>query len=229
MVFVSEGNQSRMATLVDLRGVHHVVIPNGVDVHVIARRSPSPAVRRARVGDRPRHRGLRAMTASRLTRQKGLDVLIDAVRLVRRGTVECIDIFGEGSARPELEAWARSAGVDAVVRFRPWSFDVVGEMADHDVFVLPSRHEGLPFVLLESMAAGIPAIATDTPGAVEALDGGRAGTLVPRAEPAALARALERTSQAMPDALVRAAIARSRVRAHYNRDELMARTVRLWR
>ena len=83
----------------------------------------------------------------------------------------------------------------------------------------------MPFVLLESMAAGIPAIAADVPGALEALDGGRAGTLVPREDPRALARALEHVARAVPDAIARAAVARARVSAEYDLDALMARTL----
>jgi glycosyltransferase involved in cell wall biosynthesis len=227
VIFVSEGNRRRMAMLVGLSGVQHAVIPNGVAVDGIACRSPSFAVRRAGLSARRPRGGMRVMTAGRLTRQKGLDVLIDAVGLLPRGTLQSVDVFGDGPAGAELRRRSHDVGVDALVRFRPWSTDVVSEMSSHDLFVLPSNHEGMPFVLLEAMAAGIPTIATDTPGAVEALDGGCAGTLVPRGDPGALARAL--TFLAVPDVLTRAVVARGRARAQYNRDELMSRTVSLWR
>ncbi len=228
VIFVSEGNRRRMAAATDLSGVRWEVIPNGVPVEAIALRSPSLEFRRRRALLRAGAGGLRVMTAARFTAQKGLDVLIDAVALLAAGTVERVDVFGDGPERGALERRRAGPGCVNIVRFPGWCDDVLGAMADYDLLVLPSRQEGMPFVLLESMAAGIPAIAADVPGALEALDGGRAGTLVPREDPRALARALEHFARAVPDAIARAAVARARVSAEYDLDALMARTLAVW-
>jgi glycosyltransferase involved in cell wall biosynthesis len=67
---------------------------------------------------------------------------------------------------------------------------ILREYHDADVFVFPSHYEGLPVALLEATAAGLPCVATDVGGALDLLDEGRAGLLVPPKAPAALASAL---------------------------------------
>lgn len=134
------------------------------------------------------------IAVGRLVHLKGFDLLIRAHRLVLdRGIAHRLVILGEGDARPELEALARDLGVTETLRLpgfvaTPWE-----HLRRADVFVLSSRLEGFPMVLLEALAAGLPIVAADCEaGPREVLKGGELGILVRPEDPAALADALER-------------------------------------
>jgi glycosyltransferase involved in cell wall biosynthesis len=220
VVFVSAGNRDTMDRLVGLDGVATRVIPNGVEV--------------ARVGVRaaavPRRTGApgRVMTAARFAPEKGLDVLLRAVARLPRSTVDTVDLYGDGPERAALERLVAELDLDDRVGLHRWRDDIPEQMARHDLFVLPSTAEGMPYALLEAMAAGIPVIASDVPGNVEALAGGSAGTVVPRRDPAALAAAMA-ARLADPDGTARLArAAHRRARERYDLSGQMRRTVALW-
>jgi glycosyltransferase involved in cell wall biosynthesis len=123
----------------------------------------------------------------RLTLQKGFDVLLDAVRLlVADGVRLQVLLGGEGREREALER--RAAGLP--VGFTGFADEPRRLFARADVFVLPSRVEALPLVLVEAVSAGLPAVATDVGDVREALGG--VVELVPPEDAAALARALRR-------------------------------------
>lgn len=121
----------------------------------------------------------------RLTAQKGFDVLLDAVRLlVRDGLRLELLLGGEGRERAALEEQARGLPV----RFTGFESHPRRLFAQADLFVLPSRVEALPLVLVEAVSAGLPAVATDVGDVREALEG--VVVLVPPEDPVALAAAL---------------------------------------
>ena len=132
-------------------------------------------------------------TVARLEPQKGLDTLLKAVALLkqRNAEVRCI-IVGEGKARTELEAQARTLGIADAVLFVGTRRDIPAVLAALDVFVLPSRFEGLSLALLEAMAAGCPVVATAVSGSVEVVHDGETGLLVPPGDAKALAEAVYR-------------------------------------
>lgn len=109
-------------------------------------------------------------------------------------------ILGEGRERAALEELAESLGIGQHVRFpghvsNPWSY-----MARARLFSLSSRREGSGAVLVEAMACGTPAVATDCPsGPAEILQHGKVGALAPVGDSAALAEAMARTLDAPPD------------------------------
>jgi glycosyltransferase involved in cell wall biosynthesis len=93
----------------------------------------------------------------------------------------------------ELRSLAERLGVEGHAKFVGFCDDAPAALALADASVLPSRFgEGLPLVLLESMAAGIPIVTTDIPGNREAVRDGFNGLLVPPDDPEALGRALVR-------------------------------------
>ena len=126
-----------------------------------------------------------AVFVGRLTREKGLDVLRRA--LERPVALDGLVVVGDGADRPALEAQASATAVP--VRFVGYHEDVSGFLAASDVFVQPSRSEGLPFALLEAMAHGVPVVCTTVGGMPAAMDG--AGRQVPAEDPAALADVLD--------------------------------------
>ena len=121
----------------------------------------------------------------RLTAQKGFDVLLEAVRLlVGRAVSLQVVLGGEGRERAALERQA--AGLP--VTFTGFAEDPRAVLALGDVFVLPSRVEALPLVLVEAVSAGLPAVATDVGDVREAL--GDVAVVVPPQDPVALADGL---------------------------------------
>jgi glycosyltransferase involved in cell wall biosynthesis len=219
VIFVSEGNRASMAGAVALDGVRHLVIPNGVDVADVRRRTQ----RNGRG-----HVAGRVMTAARFAAEKGLDTLVRAASMLPDFLVADVNLFGDGDERTALEKHIADLGVQGRVSLRPWAADVPEQMAEHDLFVLPSLAEGMPYVLLEAMAAGIPIVASDVPGNVEALDGGRAGRIFPRGDAAALAAAIRRRFTDPDETRELTRRARERVAALYDVSHQMRRTVSLW-
>jgi len=123
---------------------------------------------------------------------KGHQYLIDAIaRIADRHPAAHVAIAGRGDLGDALAARARQLGLAGRVHLLGLRSDVSAILAAADLFVLPSLSEGLPLALLEAMFAGRPIVATDVGEVATALDGGRAGVLVPPADSSALAAALD--------------------------------------
>jgi glycosyltransferase involved in cell wall biosynthesis len=140
------------------------------------------------------------ISAGRLVATKDFSLLIRAVARVRERRPCRLIILGEGSQRSELEALARSLGVAEAVDLPGWVADPLPAMARADLFAMSSKHEGLGNVLVEALAAGVPAVSTDCPsGPREILQDGRLGPLTPPGDAEALAQAIRQTLDAPPD------------------------------
>lgn len=132
------------------------------------------------------------LAAAALVRRKGIDVLLEALaRLGERGLRPSLWIAGEGPERAALQRASGSLGLSGQVRLLGRREDVPDLLAACDVFVLPSRREGLGVAALEAMAARRPVVASRVGGLGEAVADGRTGLLVTPEDPAALADALE--------------------------------------
>jgi glycosyltransferase involved in cell wall biosynthesis len=156
------------------------------------------------------HRGpLRLLNVASLDEKKRQLDLLDAVAALRVDAT--LDIAGEGELEAELRRRAHVLGLGERVRFLgPQSqAQVAQRMREADVFVLSSRFENLPVVLLEALASGLPIVATRVGGVPEIVDE-RAGVLVAPGEPVALARAIEAVAGRSFDRLALAERARSR-------------------
>ncbi len=105
---------------------------------------------------------------------KGIDVLLRAIAQCRKLKFEiALTIVGTGKHQPSLERLARQLGIAEFVTFTGticWGPDLIAQFDDADLFVLPSRVEVMPRALLEAMARGLPAIATDVGAIHEVLD-----------------------------------------------------------
>ncbi|MCB0321918.1 MAG: glycosyltransferase [Bdellovibrionales bacterium] len=127
----------------------------------------------------------------RLHPQKDFSTLLRAFAQVRKTVAVRLVILGEGSLRDALIQESDALGVTEDVSFPGFVDNPFAYIARSKVFVLSSRYEGMPNVLIQAMALGIPVIASDCPGgSAEVLDDGRLGRLVPVGEPAALATAI---------------------------------------
>jgi glycosyltransferase involved in cell wall biosynthesis len=133
------------------------------------------------------------LAAGRLVALKGYDTLLRAFARVRQETPARLVILGEGPERPNLERLAAELGVAADVDLPGFDPNPFRYMKRAGVFVLSSRYEGLPNVLIQALACGCPVVSTDCPsGPSEILDGGRYGVLVPVDDVEAMAQAIVR-------------------------------------
>ena len=108
-------------------------------------------------------------------------------------------IYGEGPQRSALTALIKRRQLEQRVALPGLTKDVAGALSDAALFVLPSRFEGFPNALLEALSLGLPAIATECPGAsADILGQGTYGKLVPPDDVPALTDALE-TMMTMPE------------------------------
>jgi glycosyltransferase involved in cell wall biosynthesis len=132
------------------------------------------------------------LAVGRLTTQKAFDVLIRAFAQVRRTYSARLLILGEGEERPALEAMISKLRLEEDISMPGFVQNPYPYMAHAAVFVLSSRWEGLPTVIVEALSLGLPIIATDCPsGPREILMDGKYGQLVPVEDPFTLAAAIE--------------------------------------
>ena len=193
--------EAEHAREIGVRAKGETLIPNGIPLVEL----PSRADARRRLGlpcD-----GLLVGFVGRLVPQKGLELLIDASRQVYDATGATIVVVGEGPDREALAQYAERQNAGPI----RWIGKQPGQlvMPAFDVFALPSRYEGFPYVLLESLWAGVPVVATDSSCASAVLGDGRAGTLTPR-DPEVFGRAIVRLlSECSSDLRSRAARSRA--------------------
>lgn len=198
------------------------MVPNAVDLE--------------RFGNLPRRHSrtgpVRVLYAGRLAPVKGVDVLLRAWRSVRESAAGAaraeLLVAGDGPDRERLKALARELGVQDSVRFLGRRDDLPEVMAGAEIYVQPSRQEGLPNAVLEAMSSGLPVIASRVSGNVDLVREGWNGLLVPRDDPGALAAALRRL---IDDPALRAAMgqrSRSAIEAHYQVPVVLSRLTRIY-
>lgn len=138
---------------------------------------------------------MRIVSVGRLNHQKGLDTLLTSLARLTCANWELL-LIGQGEEETRLREMASGSGILGRVRFLGWQSNPYSWLASSDIFVLSSRWEGMPNVMLEAMALGLPVISTDCPtGPREILDHGRFGTLVPTENPEALRAAIDNLVQ----------------------------------
>jgi glycosyltransferase involved in cell wall biosynthesis len=206
------------------RGVRRLdVIPYGIDPAWFDReRSEMSTARRASAAPV-------IGTVARLARQKSIHDLIEAMPFVRQVRPETrLLIFGDGPLRADLETLCRRLKLTDAVTFAGFAEDLAAAYAAIDIFVLPSRIEGLPVSLLEVMAMGIPVVGTRVPGISELVEDEHTGLSVPYGQPEALAAAALRllSDEALRNRICRNA--RERIRHRYVRSAVAERTEALY-
>ena len=196
----------------------YVVVRNGIDLDRFAR---------------PRLRAFDGApvigAVGRLSEEKGHRYLIQAMPAVLR---ECpkarLVLVGYGALEGELRGRASSLGLDGSVTFTGEK-DSAEMLPSFDLFVQPSLYESQGLALLEAMAAGVPAIATDVGGVGDVVRDGETGLLVPSADPEALARAIVRLAGAPEMGLALTRKAARHVRDHFSSQTMLDAYARLYR
>jgi len=153
---------------------------------------------------------------------KGHSYLIEAARTVCAVLPQTrFVLVGDGRQRPKFEQQVGELGLEQNFLFLGYRKDVPELLACFDISVLASTAEGLPNVVLEAMAAGVPVVATAVGGTLETIEEGVCGLLVPPRDPEAMGKAILRILQdrALAERLARAG--QDRVRAYFNFDRLL--------
>jgi len=200
------------------------VIPNGID---LGRLPPFSLDRRAARSAAGLRRDRRLVAGvGRLDAQKDFPTFLRAAAMIA-AEVPDVDflVVGEGGERAALEALARRLGLGARVVFTGLRHDVPRLLAAVDVLALTSLYEGFPNVLLEAMATGALAVATDVGGCRELVTSGETGLLVPPRAPAAVAAAVGRVLRDPALARRLATAARQRVEGAFSIDVMARRTM----
>ena len=171
-----------------------------------------------------------AITVATLKPQKGHRYLIEAAQaLVSEFPDLHFAFVGDGELREELLARVRALGLAERVHFLGSRGDVSELLAASDLFVLPSLWEGLPMALIESMASGLPVVATDVSGTEEVVTSGETGLLVPPGDAVALAGAIARLLTRPDEAQALANAARARVAANFGAAKQAREHIALYR
>jgi len=130
-------------------------------------------------------------TVANLRHQKGYPVLLRAAKAVLDAQPNVrFAAVGQGPLEGDMRRLHGELGLGGRFRFLGYREDAARIVAGSDVFVLTSHYEGLPLALMESLALGVPVVATDVAGIRDAVQDGRDAVLVPPGRPAELARAL---------------------------------------
>ena len=193
-----------------------VVIPNGIDVRPF---DAVPVVRS--FPDKP----LRLLYIGRIAREKGLYEALQGMRIANElGVDSRLIVAGGGPELQRLRRYAVAIGLGSRVVFSGPVFgqDKVKLLEGCDAFLLPSYAEGLPYALLESMAAGVPVIATPVGAIPDVLTNGTHGLLVPPRDGKAIAEALATLAADRERLSWMSRACRRRIRAAFSIERLAA-------
>jgi len=190
-----------------------LVIPNGVFCR-------EPIEQRRTMTDVTTSESFTALCVSRLSYEKGVDLLLDAAKRLPEITFR---IAGDG---PLMDKLSEAAPENAA--FLGQRDDIAELMASADCVVAPSRSEGQGIVVLEAFAAGIPVVAASVGGLLESIVDGETGVLVEPENPSALAAGIDKLRNNRELAEKMAGNAGNWVRQHRRRQNQSARLAQLY-
>ena len=163
-------------------------IPNGVPISLQLRSGKTPT-------------GTWTLGMTALFRpRKGLEVLLDAIQILRSQQfpvrLQAVGPFETAEYERAIRARVERLGISESVTWTGFTSNVAAELTQMDLFVLPSLFgEGLPMVVLEAMAAGVPVVASRVEGVPEAIEHGVSGLLAKPNDPAELADCIQAVIQ----------------------------------
>lgn len=168
-------------SLVDFYGLERKAVPvicNGIDLSRCIPRENYAA------------RETRLIHVGRFNEQKNHRGLLEAFRLVLQEHPQCtLDLLGDGELRQQMETYARELGIWDKVRFLGSQSNVYAYLKEADIFLMPSKFEGMPMTIIEAMGTGLPVVASPVGGIPDMLTHGESGLLASE-DPNEFARAV---------------------------------------
>lgn len=187
-------------------------IPNGVDTEKFTRNRPFPSRDKVRF-----------LLTGRRHPQKGIDVLLDAIKILQeKGLGDRFEVvlYGVDFPKYNYRLMAQELGVAALVEFLPYNQNMLEIYRQVHAFLLPSRGEGLSNALLEAMSMELPVIVSRVSGMTDVVDDGKDGMLIPSESPQALATAMARIINEPEFAIQIGQNARRKAENHFSLDSV---------
>jgi glycosyltransferase involved in cell wall biosynthesis len=164
-------------------GLRVTVIPNGVE-SMERQQFPRP--------QELQNDWFNLLIVGRLETVKGQQLAIEAMAALGQSADIHLHILGAGPREADLRSLAESLGISDRVHILGFRHNVYAHIAHCDILLVPSLHEGLPYILLEAMAIGVPVIASQVGGLAEVIENDVTGLLITPNDATALARAIRR-------------------------------------
>ena len=221
-IAVSPEEQEHLEKRVGVRAARITVVPNGTAAYELptrmeARKSLGLPEDKAIVG-----------FVGRLDWQKGPDILVEAItEVIKKNPEVLFAIIGDGEMGDSLKKRAQELGIESQVRWLGFQ-DGPRSMPAFDLFVLPSRYEGLPYVLLEALFTGLAIIASDQTGQRLLIDDGVNGYVYPFQSHQLLAQNIS-LAVADREKLVAMGTASKQKSTQFGRDRMAQRTLDVYR
>jgi glycosyltransferase involved in cell wall biosynthesis len=204
-----------------------IFIPNSVDINKFYPNKDLRKLTRIELGLEDRFTWL---AVGRFYPQKDYDTMIEGFSsALKKYPHALLMIAGEGILQPEIENKVKTLGIEANVKFLGPRRDIPALMNAADAHLMSSSYEGMPLVLLEAAATGLPVVATDVGGVKETVLSGKSGILVPPQNPEALANAIFKLME-IPhgERLEMGKIGREYAIANYSTDEVVTKWEKLY-
>ncbi len=204
-----------------------ISIPTGVNLERFHPKPPDASLRK--------NLGVKSQaplvgTVAFLRPEKGLEVLIEAVRLLRKTipAVECL-IVGEGGEKATLATLIRERGLEHCVHLVGFRQDIPALLTLLDVVVIPSFEEGIPQTLTQALAMERPVVASAVGGVPEVVQDGVTGLLVPPRSPAILSEKIAFLLHHPSSGARMAQMGRQVIQEQYSMESMLIRTEHLYR
>lgn len=195
------------------------VIQNGVELDVLS--AEDGAKLREELCIRADEKNI--CCVGRLEKQKGQDILIDAVAMLIREKIKIrLILVGDGEMNRKLHDRVRHFGLEEKVLFLGRRYDIARILSASDIYAAPSRWESFNIALGEAMLSGKPCVATEIPGHADILIDGVTGLSVPADDAAALASGIAQLLDQPEEAQRMASAAKERMQAEFT-SEIMAK------
>ncbi|MAT97546.1 MAG: hypothetical protein CL608_10425 [Anaerolineaceae bacterium] len=166
-------------TAVHIPNSRIIELPNGVETDAIPAKTSYDL-----------HTPARLIFVGRLHPQKGIDTLLHAMRQLTERHDVCLHLLGDGPLKEELMDLVEELGITHLVKFHGQTDDVLAHLQEADLFVLPSRAEGLSNALLEAMSCSLPVVVSAIPGNVDVIEHNQNGLRFTVDDPDSLAQTL---------------------------------------
>jgi glycosyltransferase involved in cell wall biosynthesis len=212
VTFSSKGIVEEVAVKVPSLKDRFFVIQNGVELNVLFNENEAILCKELYYSTNEK----KICCVGRLDKQKGQDILIDALALLISKRIKIrLFLVGEGPMYHELKEKVRHYGLEEKVSFLGRRHDIAHILSYSDIYVAPSRWESFNIALGEAMLSGKPCVATAIPGHTDLLIDGVTGLAVPMNDAAALARGIVQLLERSVEARIMASTATELVKTKF--------------